>query len=66
MRARSGRGRLRGEQGDRLSALAALLRGGWSALADRPSTPKRQPRRLPAEVEQEILAWRAQLRAGRR
>jgi transposase InsO family protein len=38
--------------------------GGWAALADRPSTPKRQPRRLPAEVEQEILAWREHLRAG--
>jgi transposase InsO family protein len=38
--------------------------GGWSALVDRPSTPKRQPRRLPAEAEQEILAWREHLRAG--
>ncbi len=38
--------------------------GGWSALVDRPSTPKRQPRRLPAEVEQEILAWREHLHAG--
>lgn len=38
--------------------------GGWTALADRPSTPHRQPRRLPAEVEQEILAWREHLRAG--
>ena len=40
------------------------LEGGWAALADRPSTPKRQPRRLPLEAEQEILAWRAHLRAG--
>jgi transposase len=38
--------------------------GGWAALADRPSTPKRQPRRLPAQVEQEILAWREHVRAG--
>jgi transposase len=38
--------------------------GGWAALADRPSTPLRQPRRLPEEVEQEILAWREHLRAG--
>ena len=38
--------------------------GGWVALADRPCTPKRQPRRLSAEVEAEILAWREQLRAG--
>jgi transposase len=38
--------------------------GGWSGLRDRPSTPKRQPRRLPPEVEREILAWREELRAG--
>ena len=38
--------------------------GGWAALSDRPSTPHRQPRRLPVEVEQEILAWREHLRAG--
>ena len=38
--------------------------GGWAALRDRPSTPRRQPRRLPAEAEQEILAWREHLRAG--
>jgi transposase InsO family protein len=38
--------------------------GGWPALVDRPSTPKRQPRRLPPDVEAEILAWRQQLRAG--
>lgn len=38
--------------------------GGWQALADRPCTPRRQPRRLPSEVEAEILAWREQLRAG--
>lgn len=38
--------------------------GGWAALNDRPSTPRHQPRRLPAESEQEILAWREHLRAG--
>lgn len=38
--------------------------GGWAALQDRPSTPRRQPRRLPAQAEQEILAWREHLRAG--
>jgi transposase-like protein len=39
-------------------------KGGWAALVDRRSTPKRQPRRLPPEAEQEILAWREHLRAG--
>jgi transposase InsO family protein len=38
--------------------------GGWLALVDRPSRPRCQPRRLPAEVEREILAWREHLRAG--
>ena len=38
--------------------------GGWAALADRPSTPIRQPRRLAPELEQEILACRAELGAG--
>jgi transposase InsO family protein len=37
---------------------------GWAGLVDRPSTPKRQPRRLPAEVEAEIVAVRQWLRAG--
>lgn len=32
--------------------------GGWTALRDRPSTPRRQPRRLPEEAEQRILAAR--------
>src|SRR5436309_7683511 len=32
--------------------------GGWAALRDRPSTPRRQPRRLPAEAEQRIIAAR--------
>jgi transposase InsO family protein len=38
--------------------------GGWAALVDRPSTPKRQPRRLPRELEQRILAARAYAKAG--
>jgi hypothetical protein len=38
--------------------------GGWAALLDRPSTPRRQPRRLLREAEQEILAWRAELKSG--
>jgi transposase-like protein len=33
-------------------------RGGWAALVDRRSTPKRQPRRLPPEAEAEIVAAR--------
>jgi transposase InsO family protein len=32
--------------------------GGWAALRDRPSTPKRQPRRLCAGAEQAILVAR--------
>jgi transposase InsO family protein len=38
--------------------------GGWAALRDRPSTPLRQPLRLSAEAEAEILRWREHLRAG--
>jgi len=38
--------------------------GGWQALGDRPSRPRRQPRRLGPEAEQEILHWRAELGAG--
>jgi len=38
--------------------------GGWSALADRPSTPRHQPRRLAPETEAQILACRAELKAG--
>src|SRR5215210_6788234 len=38
--------------------------GGWAALNDRPSIPRSQPRRLPPEAEQEIVAWREHLRAG--
>lgn len=33
-------------------------------MLDRPSTPRRQPRRLPPEAEAEILAWREHLQAG--
>ena len=32
--------------------------GGWAGLRDRPSTPRRQPRRLPVESEAAILAAR--------
>jgi transposase InsO family protein len=38
--------------------------GGWSALADRPPVPVRQPRRLPAELERRILAAREYANAG--
>ena len=38
--------------------------GGWAALADRASTPRRQPRRLSSEAEQQILAARRELKAG--
>jgi transposase InsO family protein len=38
--------------------------GGWSALADRASTPRRQPRRCSRELEQRILAARAYAMAG--
>jgi transposase InsO family protein len=38
--------------------------GGWSALLDRPPVPKRQPRRLSAELEQRILAAREYANAG--
>jgi transposase len=34
------------------------LEGGWWALRDRPSTPRRQPRRLTVEQEQRIVAAR--------
>jgi len=40
------------------------LEDGWSGLADRPSTPHRQPRRLATPVELEILAWRRQTGYG--
>ena len=38
--------------------------GGWAALADRPPVPRRQPRRLSAAAEAEILAARAYANAG--
>jgi transposase len=38
--------------------------GGWEALRERPSTPKRQPRRLAPESEAEIAAMRAHTQAG--
>lgn len=37
---------------------------GWEALADRPPVPRRQPRRLTGEVEQQILAARRYAHAG--
>jgi transposase InsO family protein len=38
--------------------------GGWEALRDRPSTPRRQPRRLSVREEREILALRERTLAG--
>jgi transposase InsO family protein len=38
--------------------------GGWAALVDRPPVPRRQPRRLPLELEQRILAAREYAKAG--
>jgi transposase InsO family protein len=38
--------------------------GGWAALVDRPPVPIRQPRRLSAQAEAEILAARAYAHAG--
>jgi transposase len=38
--------------------------GGFAALADRPCTPRHQPRRLSTQAEREILHWRAELGAG--
>ena len=40
------------------------LAEGWEGLRDRPCTPHRQPRRLPSEVEAEILAVRERTAAG--
>jgi len=37
---------------------------GWQGLADRRSTPIRQPRRLSSEAEAQIIALRLELRAG--
>jgi transposase InsO family protein len=38
--------------------------GGWSALHDRPSTPRRQPRRLSVEAEERIVATRRRTAYG--
>ena len=38
--------------------------GGWAALRERPSTPKRQPRRLSTAEEAEIVAARERSGAG--
>jgi len=38
--------------------------GGWAALADRPPVPIRQPRRLSAQAEREILEARDYAKAG--
>ena len=38
--------------------------GGWAALRDRPSTPRRQPRRLSRELEQQILLARRRTAYG--
>jgi transposase InsO family protein len=38
--------------------------GGWAALRDRPSTPRRQPRRLSPELEERILATRVRTAYG--
>jgi transposase InsO family protein len=43
---------------------ARYRQGGWAALGDRPSTPRRQPRRLSAEAEAEIVAIRQRTSAG--
>jgi transposase len=40
--------------------------GGWEGLRDRPSTPKRQPRRLARECEAEIAAMRSSKSSSRR
>jgi transposase InsO family protein len=38
--------------------------GGWAALRDQPSTPKRQPRKLSRTVEDEVVAVRERTQAG--
>jgi transposase InsO family protein len=44
--------------------LARFAAGGWEALRERSSTPKRQPRRLAPEIEEEIVAVRRRSSAG--
>lgn len=43
---------------------ARYRQGGWAALGDRASTPRRQPRRLSVEAEREIVAIRQRTGAG--
>lgn len=43
---------------------ARYQEGGWDALRDRPSTPRRQPGRLSTDAELEILALRQRTLAG--
>ena len=44
--------------------LARFERDGWEGLVDRSSVPRRQPRRLSADAEAEILAVRQATQAG--
>jgi transposase InsO family protein len=44
--------------------LARFEAGGWAALRDQPSTPRRQPRRLSPAVEAEIVSIRRATQAG--
>jgi transposase InsO family protein len=44
--------------------LARFERDGWAGLSDRSSVPKRQPRRLSAAAEAEIVAVRRATQAG--
>jgi transposase InsO family protein len=44
--------------------LVRFAEGGWEALKERPSTPRRQPRRLAPEIEAEIVAVRQRTQAG--
>ena len=43
---------------------ARFRAGGWPGLEERPSTPRRQPRRLSPAAEGEILAARERSGAG--
>lgn len=44
--------------------LSRFEREGWQGLVDRSSVPRRQPRRLSAEAEAEVLAVRQATRSG--
>jgi transposase InsO family protein len=46
--------------------LARFEREGWQGLVDRPSVPRRQPRRLSVDAEAEIVAMRHASRCGPR